>query len=173
VGTRFPECNVLDEMVRPEHIFVPWASVLCVIVFLGMPTLLLRSKNKEKGMRTLAGNLFKYLCLLLCSSMTDHLGLSFAITIHACTMLLVHMDVSDYLVGGSGWWSLRYFAAMGLLIWEISAGPPLSIVHWPGTEKTVTCSYLGHLIGCIIPGVALDALKLIITFARYVHVHDE
>lgn len=169
----FPECHVLDESVTPTHILVPWGLVLGVMLFLGMPTLLLSSKSKEKGMRTLAGNLFKYLCLLLCTSMTDHLGLSFAVTIHACSLLLVHMDVSDSLVGGPGWWSLRYLAAAGLLGWEVTMGPPMSIVHWPDTANTVTCAYLGHLIGSIIPGVALDSLRLVITFARYVHVHED
>jgi hypothetical protein len=143
------------------------------MLFLGMPTLLLSSKSKEKGMRTLAGNLFKYLCLLVCSAMSDHPGLSFAITIHACAILLVYMDVSEALVGGAAWWFLRYPAALALLFWEVAAGPPMSIVHWPGTDNNVTCAYLGHLIGCILPGAALDFMRLVISFARYVHVHED
>lgn len=175
-GTRFPECVLLDtHEIVPVHLIVPWVITLATLVTLGMPTMLLRSKSKETGLRTLAGNLFQCLGLMLCSSIaTDHPSIAFSLTMHSCIRLLLQMDVTDSLVGGPGWWSLRYLAAGAILGLEVCAGPALSIVRWPKTPaNTLTCAYLAHLAGCIVPDFVLDVIRTLITTARYVHIRED
>ena len=133
VGTRWVECGVLDEGINPQHVALPWAVTLCAIVVLSMPTVLLRSSHKEKALSKVASNLLQCLGLMLCSSfVTDHPSICFALSLHSCVLLLGHMDVSAPQVGAVWWWGLRHLVALGLLAWEVVAGPPLSVVRWPG-----------------------------------------
>lgn len=176
VGTRFPECLVLDEHeIVPLHLVVPWVVTLGALVILGMPTVLLRSKSKEKGLRTLAGNLFQCLGLMICSSLTtDHPSIAFALTLHSCTRLLLQMEITDSLVGGANWWRMRYLAVAMLLSLEVSVGPALSIVRWPNSPpNSLTCAYLAHLAGCILPDLVLDTIRTLIATARYVHIRED
>jgi hypothetical protein len=176
MGTRFPECLVLDEHeIVPLHLVVPWVVTLGALVILGMPTLLLRSKSKEKGLRTLAGNFFQCLGLLVCSSLTtDHPSIAFALTLHSCTRLLLQMEITDSLVGGANWWRMRYIAVVALLSLEVSVGPALSIVRWPNSPpNSLTCAYLAHLAGCILPDLVLDTIRTLIATARYVHIRED
>lgn len=161
-GTRWVECHTLDELIQPIHLFVPWCITLCTLVFLSMPTVLLRSRYKEQGLRVVASNTLLSLCLLLCSSFaTDHPSLCFVISLHACVRLLVQVEVSSVLVGGKTWWSLRYVAAGVILALELCLGPSVSIVRWPTTPPgaALSCAYLAHLGGCILPDLVISQLR--------------
>jgi hypothetical protein len=173
VASRFPECAMQDELISRMDVTLPWIVVLATLTVLGMPTFLVSSKHKERGLRVLSSNLVQYLALLVGSMLVEHPSLAFALTIHSCMQFLVHLNVDCSLVGGSLWWGLRYLAAAGLLAWEVCAGPPLSVVPWPGTPSSVTCSYLGHLLGCIGPGMILDALRMLVSLADYVSFRPE
>jgi hypothetical protein len=176
MGTRWPECHVLDEYVKPIHLIVPWCVTLGAIVVLSMPTVLLRSRQKEKGLRTIAGNLFQYLGLLVCSSfVTDHPSICYTLTLHSCVRLLVQLQVTDALVGGGAWWTLRYAVVWALLCLQLCFGPSISVVRWPSTPagSALPCAYLAHLGGCIVPDLALTYLRWLIAVASYVKVHDE
>ena len=173
VSMRFPECAMQDELISRADITLPWLVVLGTLTVLGMPTFLVPSKHKERGLRLLSSNLVQYMTLLLGCMLVENPSLAFALTMHACMQFLVHLRVDCSLVGGHLWWGCRYLAAAGLLAWEVCAGPPLSVVSWPGTTSSVTCSYLGHLLGCIGPGMILDALGMVISLADYVSFrHD-
>jgi hypothetical protein len=175
-GARWGECVVLDTEITGQHLAVPWVITLTAIVILSMPTVLLRSKSKEKGLRSFACNLLQCLGLLSCSFLfADHPSICFALGLHSCIRMLVQMEVSDGLLGGSWWWSLRYVAALLILTLEIIAGPPISVVRWPGTPQgtALPCAYLSHLAGCIVPDLVLVHLRFLISAARYVQVHDD
>jgi hypothetical protein len=175
-GTRWIECHVLDEHIHATHLMMPWVITLCSMMILSMPTLLLRSRLKEKGLRTIAGNLFYCLGLLLCSFfVSDHPAICLALTMHSCLRLLIRMDTSDAMLGGGLWWSLRYVSAVGILLLQVFVVPSLSVVRWPSTLKgsAIECAYLAHLAGCIIPDLVISCMRAIISTARYVQIRDE
>jgi hypothetical protein len=172
---RWKECTVLDMEISPQHLLAPWVITLGAIVFLSMPTVLLRSKSKEKGLRTFACNLLQCLGLLSCSFFfSDHPSICFTVGLHSCVRLLVQLELSDGLVGGDFWWGLRYLVACGLLVLEISLGPPVSVVHWPSTPAgtALSCAYLAHLIGCIVPDLILLHVRWLVAAAGYVQMPD-
>lgn len=176
VGTRWPECHVLDEHIRPFHLAVPWCLTLASIVILSMPTVLLRSRQKERGLRTVAGNLLQFLGLLTCTSLiTDHPSICFTLTLHSCVRLLVQLELSDALVGGSGWWTLRYAAVWILLCLQLCFGPSISVIRWPTTPagSALPCAYLAHLAGCLLPELALTSLRWVVAVMSYVRIRDD
>lgn len=176
IGTRWPECHVLDEFVKPIHLVVPWCLTLGCIVILSMPTVLLRSRQKEKGLRLVAGNLLQFLGLLTCTSfVTDHPSICFTLTLHSCVRLLVQLQISDVLVGGRSWWTLRYAAVWVLLCLQLCLGPSISVIRWPATPagSALPCAYLAHLVGCILPDMALMSLRWLITVFGYVGLCDD
>lgn len=174
-GTAWSECGVLDETIPARHLAVPWTVTLGAIVFLSMPTLLLRSKHKERGLSLIAWNLLQLLSLKLLSSFTtDHPSICFALGMHSCALLLDRLEVSRALVGPQWWWALRYLALFGLLGWEVCVGPAISVVRWPSTPKgtAVPCAYLAHLAGAILPECVLFILKTLLVAGRCMWVED-
>lgn len=169
------ECVVLNSAITPQHLLVPWVICLGTIVVLSMPTVLLRSKTKEKGLRTFACNLLMWLGLLSCLALfTDHPSICFTLSLHSCVRLLAQMEVSNGMIGSPLWWSLRYLVILGLLGLEVAVGPAISVVRWPSTPSgtALPCAYLAHLAGCIFPDLVLVYLRWLIAAARYVHIHD-
>lgn len=133
-GTHWNECGALDDLFHEQDLAVPWSVALGTIVFLGMPTLLLRSKHKEQGLSLVAWNLVQCMALMLCASFaTDHPSMQFALGMHSAALLLSHLETSRALVGPAWWWGLRHLALLGLLAWEVCLGPPISVVRWPST----------------------------------------
>lgn len=176
VGSRWPECHVLDEFIRPSHLHFPWVFTLASIVILSMPTVLVRSRQKERGLRIVAGNLLQFLGLLTCASLvTNHPSICFTLSLHSCVRLLVQLQMSDALVGGGGWWTLRYAAVWTLLCLQLCFGPSISVIRWPTTPvgSSLPCAYLAHLVGCIVPDMALSSLRCLISILSYVRVRDE
>jgi hypothetical protein len=175
-GTRWEECGVLDGSIQTAHLAFPWLVTLGCIVFLSMPTVLLRSRSKERGLSTVAWNLFQCLALMLCSCfVTDHPSIQFTVTLHSCILLLGHMNVSDSLVGGGWWWALRHVVALGILVWEIALGPAVSVVRWPSTPAgpALPCAYLAHLAGSVIPDCVLLVLQGVLQLARSTCLRDD
>lgn len=170
------DCAELDAMIQPVHLFTPWVCAFATVVFLGMPTVLLRSRVKEKGLRHFTGILVQFLSLLGCGAlMTARPAVCFVFALHASVRFLSSIDASHVLVGGGGWWSLRYLSVMLILAGQLVLGPPVAVVHWPGGPgggEGVACAYLCHLVGCVVPDVALSGVRCLIAFARYVHIRD-
>jgi hypothetical protein len=158
------QCAALDATILPLHFIVPWGLTLSVLVCMGMPSVLLWGKDKEQGMRVFAGNLFQYLGLLLCSlAFANRTTVSFALTLHSCTRLLLS-------TAHSGGW-LALLVLLGL---QLSDGPPVSVVPWiGGQEGTIRCAYLSHLTGCVLPDLVLGLLRCLIASARYIHVSGD
>lgn len=174
-GTAWSECGVLDETIPARDLAVPWVVTLATIVFLSMPTLLLRSKHKERGLSLVAWNLFQCLGLKLCSSFTtDHPSICFALGMHSCAHLLCRLEISRALVGPGWWWALRFLALFGLLAWEVSLGPAMSVVRWPSTPEgtALPCAYLAHLAGAILPDCVLFVLRGLLFAGRCMWVED-
>jgi hypothetical protein len=164
-GVRWPECYILNELVTPQQLVGPWVVTLGVFGVLCMPTLLLRSKRKEEGLRLVAQNLILFLGLLMCSTVvTDHPVVCYTIGIHSCVRFFTQLDVSPALVGGIGWWSLRYAAVAGMLGAALSFGPSVSVVRWPSTPQggALQCAYLSHLVGCIVPDMVSTLLSYVL-----------
>ena len=173
-GTRWGECNVLDSGVTPEHIWTPWAVLLGTILVLNMPTVLLRSTNKEKGLSMVAWVFIQCLGLMAVSLFaTDHPSLQFTLSLHAIVRLLEHMDTSPPLCGGWLWWETRHLVVLCLLLWEVLLGPPISIIRWPGSPEALQCSYLAHLAGAILPDCAMLALRWVQRMGRCVNLRDD
>lgn len=169
------ECAVLDVEITPQHLASPWILTLGTIVFLSMPTVLLKSKAKARGLMSFACNLLQCLGLLSCSLLfVDHRCICFTVGLHSCIRLLAQMEVSEGLVGGAVWWSLRYLVAFGLLVLEIAAGPAVAVVRWPSTPMgtALPCAYLAHLVGCIFPDLILLQIRWLVAAARYVQTSD-
>lgn len=168
-GTGWSECGVLDEGILPLHLGIPWAVTLGTILVLGMPTLLLRSRHKERGLGLIAWNLFQCLGLMLCSKLaTDHPSIGFTLNLHSCALLLGHMEMSSALVGPPWWWGLRYLSMLGLLCWEVALGPAISVVRWPATPEgtALPCAYLAHLAGAVVPDCVLFVLQALLFAGR-------
>lgn len=175
-GLAWAECGVLDDQVHPLHIGIPWALSLGTIVILSMPTVLLRSRKKETGLRTIAGNLFQFLGLLLCCSFVgDHPVICFTLSLHSCVRLLVQLEISDAFVGGCGWWTLRYLAVWTILCLQLWFGPSVSVIRWPTTPPgtALSCAYLAHLVGCLLPDLVLSYLRWFIAFVKYIKIRDD
>jgi hypothetical protein len=173
-GTAWLECEVLDESIAPLDVALPWVFTLGTLVFLGMPTLVLRSKHKERGLGRLAWDLLQCLALMLCSSfVTDHPSICFALTTHSCARLLTRMEGSKALVGGAWWWGLRYLALAQLLAWLILAGPAISVVRWESTPPALPCAYLAHLAGCVVPDLILFILFALRAAGKSVCARDD
>jgi hypothetical protein len=176
IGTRWVECGVLDASVTALHLAVPWVVTLGAVVVLSMPTVLLRSKHKEKGLSVVASNLMQCLGLMLCSSfLTDHPSICFTLSLHSCILLLGHMDVAGPQVGAGWWWACRHLVALGLLVWEALVGPAVSVVHWPSTPPgtALQCAYLAHLAGAVVPDCVLLVLRGLLHFGRCVCGKDD
>ena len=173
-GTRWSECSVLDNGITSEHIWIPWAVVLATLVVLSMPTILLRSTNKEKALSMVAWSFIQCLALMRFSLfITDHPSLQFVLSLHSSARLLEQMDVSPPL--GGLWWELRHLAVLGLLLWEVMLGPAVSIVHWPGAPEgsALQCAYLAHLAGAIVPDSIMFVLRLGRHFFRCVNLRED
>jgi hypothetical protein len=175
-GSRGRECLLLDTYIHPLHLFLPWGVALTTLVILGMPTVLLRSKAKAEALRTFTGTIFQFFCLLLCSYFaSEHPTVCFALTIHSCVFLLLHMDVSRGLVGGGWWWGLRYLSVALILGGELCAGPAVSVIRWPsvGLENHPPCAYLAHLVGCVVPNLVLSFARRLVQCARYLCISED
>lgn len=169
-GSTWVECEALDAFVSPQDVLLPWIITLGWLVVLGMPTVVLRSRHKDQGLALLAWAFLQYLSLVVCCLFaTDHPVITYAMTMHACIRLLTRLSVSEKLVGGSWWWGLRFLGVGQLLLWEVIAGFPVSIVRWgrsPSWDQGLSCAYLAHLAGCLIPDLVLFALQLMESMAR-------
>lgn len=172
-SVQWRDCVELDATIHPVHLFSPWVCAFVTVVVLGMPTVLLRSRTKEKGLRLFTGILVQFISLLACGMfMSGHPAVSFVFALHAAVRFLVGIDGAHVLVGGVGWWRLRYLAVGLILGLQLAFGPPVSVVHWPGAGG-VSCAYLCHLVGCVAPDFVLSGVRCLIAFARYVHIRDD
>lgn len=162
-GSAWLECHSLDAHVLPVHIFSPWIFTVVLLLILGMPTILVRTKHKEKSLGHLAWIYLQCLALAYSSIfVTDHPSLMFSFTLHSCVRILLRMPVTNKLVGGRLWWGLRYAGVVVLLGWEILAGVPVSIVRWNQSgAKDLSCAYLAHLAGCLVPDLIVFALEVV------------
>jgi len=162
VGSAWAECGGLDAEIAPVHVYTPWALTLGSVVVLSMPTVLLRSRHKRKGLEQVAWIVLQCLALAYCSLfLTDHPSLIYVLTMHACVRLLVRMPISSKLVGGALWWGLRHAAALLLLLWQVLCGVPVSIIAWRSREG-LACAYLAHLAGCLVPDLALFLMDAVV-----------
>lgn len=182
-SVRWRECPPLDSTVHPLHLLSPWLLSFCTLVFLSMPTVLLRSRAKEKGLGLFAGHLFQFLGLLVCCAfLSDHAGVCYTFSIHASIRFLARIEFSSALVGGRCWWGMRYVAVLLILLCQFLFGPPVSVVHWqPATPQfsseltppTLCCAYLCHLVGCIAPDLCLSFVQGLISSAQYIHIRGD
>jgi len=168
-----PVCDELDVLVRPLHLLIPWISTLSIIVVLCMPTILLRSKGKEAGLRRFAAILLRFLALLASVSLASGtpLVVRYAFSIYACVRVLTCATRG----GDSMWWGLRYTAVVGLLVWHFFHGPPISLMAWPESglsDGSLYCAYLAHLLGCVGPGIVLLFVQCVIGLASFVDIRD-
>jgi hypothetical protein len=170
------DCVELDATIHAVHLCTPWCCALSTVVALGLPTVLLRSKTKEKGLCLFTGILIQYLGLhgsaLL---MSGHPTMCFVFSLHACVRFLLSIEATHVLVGGGGWWSLRYVSVLAMLLTQLVFGPAVAVVQWPGAtvETGVSCAYLCHLVGCIAPDMVLSGIRCLAAFGRFVHIRDD
>lgn len=177
--TLWHECHLLDTSIHPVHLLAPWVVAFGTTVFLSMPTVLLRSRYKDRGMRLFVGNLVQFLSLFACSTLvSDNPSICYTFSLHACVQYLCFMDMSPVLWGGVVWWGFRYVALLSLLLGQLMLGPPISVIHWSprlrldtGEEAAnfLPCAYLSHLIGCVAPDVILSVTKAVVVIMCFFH----
>ena len=190
-GFQWRECPALDATIHPLHLLAPWMITLATLVILSMPTVILRSKSKEKGLRIFAGNLLRFLGLVVsCSFLSNHASVCYTFTLHASIRFLGRMELSPVLLGGPLWWGMRFLAAFLILLMQLLVGPPVSVVHWPGStprapptdsgeqcqsqyQQPLPCAYLCHLVGCVGPDLVLSFVRCLITSAQYIHIRED
>jgi hypothetical protein len=173
-GNPSPACEDLDASILPLHLLVPWISTLSTLVVLSMPTILLRSKGKEAGLRRFAAALLRFLAMLGSVSLASNAPLTvrFVFSVYACVRVLV---ISTGEGGEGAWWGLRYTSVVGLLAWQLFHGPPVSLMAWPASglgQGSLHCAYLAHLVGCVGPGIVLTAVQCVIGFATFVDIRE-
>lgn len=151
------ECPVLDSSVSHVALYAPWVLTMCVIVFLGLPTVLLESKHPEKGTRALITLFWRQTSMMLLTrSLARHAF--YAVGLHACVHTLLGIQSGPHLVGGAEWWGLRYLGVAGLIYLAAVYGPGVSVVAWPGrdTPEALACASLSHLLGALFPDLFLS-----------------
>jgi len=170
-------CLALDRLILPVHLIAPWLWGLATFGVLCMPTVLLCSRTRENGLRVITGRLVQYLSLLICASfLSDHPSLNFAFALHANIRFVVQLDGKGGLMGGSLWWSTRFASVVFLLACQSFFGPPISVVPWdPKTQpaSSLSCAYLCHLWGCVVPDIVLSLVRGLVWFGSYVHIRDD
>jgi len=169
-GIQASECADLDSIIRAEDIIWPWGLTIGTILFLGMPTILLKSRWKEKGISMLMGNLLRCLSCLACVICLFHQPVvAYTLSLHSCSHLLAGLKLhKTAMMGGSVWWGMRFLAVPCILVIAGVSGPPVSIVQWPKMPSScVHCAFLAHLIGCIVPGLAMTFTDFFMACVRY------
>lgn len=157
----FQECEAVDARVTEAAVLAPWLLTIGLLLVLGLPTLLLDSHHPVRGVQAL---LALFLRQILPVGLAPFLPRSFAYTLglHACVHALLGLRGGRHLVGGRGWWGLRFPGAACLVLLAAYFGPPVSIVRWPGadTVEAVACAGQAHLLGFLLPDllVLLEAL---------------
>jgi hypothetical protein len=175
-GTEWHECKDLDKTILPSDIALPWVFTVGTLLCLSMPTLLLRSRNKEKGLSFVAWTFVQTAGLLVSSLfLSDHPSIKFTLTMHSCARLLARLEVSSSLVGGAWWWGLRFMALAQLFAWQNYFGPAVSVIQWDRAlqVQTMPCTYLAHLGGCLFPDLILFALHVVAAAGNCVRVYGE
>lgn len=169
-------CEELDATIEPWHILSPWICTLSIVLFLGMPTVLLQSRAKEAGLQRFAASLVQFLGLLASisfASASTPVTVRFVFALHACVRFLVRLERRPGLVGGTMWWGLRYAGVAGIVAGQTLFGPPVSLIVWPVSgvsAATLSCAHLSHLVGCVAPELVLALVRCVIGFASFVDI---
>jgi len=150
------ECAVLDSGVSHVSLYAPWVLTICMLIFLGLPTVMLESRYPEKGTQAL-------ICLFLRQTVIMFMSRSLAkhafytIGLHACVHTLLTIQPGPHLVGGNCWWGLRFLGASCLIYLSAVYGPSVSLVPWPGnnSSEALACASLSHVFGMLIPDLFL------------------
>jgi len=103
----------------------------------------------------------------------DHPAIAYALSAHSCIYILTSMSIHPNLTGGPIWWSLRYLSIAIFILFQISIGPPISVVKWPDTSDHTSCAYLAHLIGSILPQIIFYLLSAMSHLACFVTTLDD
>lgn len=167
---QFPECAALDGQFGSSLAASwPWIATLGTILVLGMPTVLLGSARQSHGVRDLCDMLFECLVLMLMCSLATQPSVGFTWSLHSCTRMLSTLQVSNALVGGAGWWSLRYLVILGMLGFVALNGPAVSVIPWPGGTDSLHCAHIAHLGGCMMPELILFFLRWVTWAVLHAH----
>ena len=142
-------CAWLDSGVTSEDVLAPWILTGCLMVCLFLPTIVLESRQAERGVQLLFG-FFARLISLLMFSMNLGPATAYAVALHATVYNLLSFRHDPSLVGGAVLWAVRYPVVVGILISVAYIGPPISLVQWDGSAP-VACAASAHLLGCLLP----------------------
>ena len=142
-------CARIDSDVTSENVLAPWILTGCLMVCLFLPTIVLESRQAERGVQLLFG-FFTRLISLLMFSMNLGPAMAYTLALHATVYNLLSFRHDASLVGGYVLWALRYPVVIGILIAAAYLGPPISLVRWGGSDP-VACAASAHLLGCLLP----------------------
>ena len=154
---QYQECQVLDPHVSSVVFYAPWVFNAFVLLVLSLPTVFLESRYPEHGMQAIA-SLFAHQTSLMVWSAMLPATVGYTLALHTCVHTLLTIQWGQHLVGGAIWWGLRFPAAAGLVALAALYGPPVSVVRWPGADSTdaVACATTAHLLGSLVPDIALS-----------------
>lgn len=154
------KCSILDSGISKVALYTPWVLTMCIIVFLGLPTILLESRYPEKGTRALIALFWRQTTMMyLTHTLAKHAF--YTIGLHTCVHTLLSIQVGPHLVGGDCWWGLRYLGVAGLVYISAVYGPGVSVVSWPSSSspEALACAGLSHLLGTLLPDLFLAWLS--------------
>ena len=157
VAYQYQECQILDAHMTSPTFYAPWVFTAFVLMVISLPTVFLESRYPERGMQAVA-TLFLHQTSLMFLSASLPATVGYTLGLHSCVHTLLTIQWGQHLVGGPLWWGLRFPAAAGLVLLAARYGPPVSVVRWPGADSTdaVACATVSHLLGSLLPDLALS-----------------
>lgn len=165
-----PTCLGLDALVTQQDTLTAWGVTVAVMLVLGIPTVVLRSRWRENGIQFVTGQHARLLLLMVFVIGRTSVE-NYVFGLHACVSVLVGMKPpgSSCVLGSPLWWRLRYIGVLLILIHAAMLGPPVSVTHWPAVpEAFMRCAHRTHLRGAVIPDLALFVLAQALETWRYV-----
>jgi len=162
------DCLGLDSHITRIALYAPWTITAVFLLVLSLPTVLLESRAPELGMQVVT-SIFVHQTLLMLLSAGLPPTVNYALGLHACVHTLLTIRWGHHLVGGPLWWGLRFPAAVGLVTLAAFYGPPVSVVRWPGADScdAIACAATAHLIGALLPDLALGFEMCLLTVAGW------
>lgn len=167
------ECTILDSQVSHTALYAPWVLTMCMLIFLGLPTVMLESRYPETGTQTLISLFLRQtLIMFLARSLSRHTF--YAVGLHACVHTLLSLRSGPHLVGGGWWWGLRFLGVVVLVYLAALYGPSVSLVPWPGSNsfEALACAALSHLLGMLLPDIFLVGEQFIVDFGSLLFSQD-
>ena len=125
-----------------------WLIVLIVLVLSGIPTILLRSKDKNLRLASLAIMKIEVLVMMSITWLIPYSLWVYLISLHSTVRILVDLT-PGILVGASWVYVWKSMGVVAILGTAACVGSPVPVLYYQQNQRYMECVYIGHLLGCI------------------------